>query len=27
MLQMSTHRAAATLNNNANSGTFTGGSG
>jgi len=27
MLQMGTHRAAATLNNNANSGIFTGGSG
>jgi len=27
MLQMNPHRAAATLNNNANSGTFTGGSG
>jgi len=27
MLQMGTHRAAATLNNNADSGIFTGGSG
>jgi len=27
MLQMGSHRAAATLNNNANSGIFTGGSG
>jgi hypothetical protein len=27
MLQMNTHRAAATLNTNANSGIFTGGSG